>query len=209
MSNAKCHTKEKFPLPNKIKVFFLIHMSNADFYCMQINQGHWVFNSGSSSSISDSQGHLGVVVKLTDRVKKIHKQLNEPFLKLDLEFANMPSANISLTRTQCNGPTYNSRLRNMFSLGCVKEKEHRQRMVSIILCHWPGSFLIFICSPQIQYLLSFIKGGNQRPIQLLHLVQRPRALASVFIYIRGKSCVYELIASYLTTPPPSAHVHIQ
>ena len=36
----KCYTKEKFPLPSKIKVFFLIHMSNADFYCMQINQGH-------------------------------------------------------------------------------------------------------------------------------------------------------------------------
>lgn len=114
----------------------------------------------------------------------------------------MPSANISLTRTQCNGPTYNSRLRNICFLW-VSERERTQaedgEHHSLPLTRLLSYIHLFSFSNTVSS--SFIKGGNQRPIQFLHLVQRPRALATVFIYIRGKSCVYELIASYLYHTP--------
>lgn len=117
----------------------------------------------------------------------------------------MPSGNISLTRTQCNGPTYNSRLRNICFLGQWKRKN--------IGRGWWASFFATDQAPflyssvlLLKYSIFFLHQRRQpktHPVPPRHLVQRPRALATVFIYIRGKSCVYELIASYLYHNSPT------
>lgn len=67
MSNAKCYTKEKFPLPNKIKIFFSsICPVKISIACKSIRDIDFS-TLALLSSISDSQGYLGVVIKLTDR----------------------------------------------------------------------------------------------------------------------------------------------
>lgn len=75
-------------------------LSPEGLHNMDINQGYSLFSPVLlHSCISDSQGHLGANIGQRG-VKTIHRPLNE-FLKLELEFADMTSANILLTRTQC------------------------------------------------------------------------------------------------------------